>query len=179
MARIPYPDLDAAPEKVREALAKLPDANIFRMAAHAESATRSFFGLGTALLYKGTLDPVLRELAIVRVGHLSAASYEIFQHEAILRDLGVAEVKIAALAEGAESDQFDETERDVLRFTDDVVRNVRASDETFGPIRERFDERQIAELIMAIGYYMMVSRFLETLDVDAETEAALHNVPGT
>ena len=41
--------------------------------------------------------PSLRELAILRVGRLSRAAYEVFQHERIAREAGVAEDKIAAL----------------------------------------------------------------------------------
>ena len=53
--------------------------------------------MGNALLYKCELDPVLRELAIIRVGRLSRAAYEVFQHERIGREVGVTEDKIAAL----------------------------------------------------------------------------------
>jgi alkylhydroperoxidase family enzyme len=56
----------------------------------------------------------------------------------------------------------------VMRFTDDVVKNVRASDATFKPLAERLSHQEMQELTITIGYYMMVSRFLETFDVDIE-----------
>ena len=56
----------------------------------------------------------------------------------------------------------------VLRYTDDVVANVRASDATFRPLAERMDHQQMVELTMGIGCYMMVSRLLNTFDVDLE-----------
>ncbi|MCC2102710.1 MAG: hypothetical protein KDJ20_01055, partial [Hyphomicrobiales bacterium] len=48
------------------------------------------------------------------------------------------------------------------------VANVRASDATFAPLTRRFSHKEMQELTLTIGYYMMVSRFLETFDVDIE-----------
>ena len=87
--------------------------------------------MGNALLYRCELDPGLRELAILRVGRLSRAAYEVFQHERIAREAGVSDDKIAALREATiEAPAFSDNEKAVLRFTDDVVRNVKASDKT-------------------------------------------------
>jgi len=57
----------------------------------------------------------------------------------------------------------------VMRFTDDVVANVRAGDDTFAPLLEQLTVRELQELVMTIGFYMAVSRFLETFGVDIET----------
>jgi len=67
-----------------------------------------------------------------------------------------------------------------MRFTDDVVANVRASDATFEPLHARLSLQELQELTVTIGYYMMVCRFLETFGVDLETEPAggRLNLPG-
>ena len=79
MARIPYPDPAALSPETSEFLAKLPPLNIFRMLAGGEGLLRAFSRFGNHLLYKTALDPVLREIAIVRVGILSRAPYEVYQ----------------------------------------------------------------------------------------------------
>ncbi|MBN1613535.1 MAG: carboxymuconolactone decarboxylase family protein [Deltaproteobacteria bacterium] len=168
MARLNYLDPKTAPEGSKELLSKMADLNIFRMLAHSPTVYGPFVRLGNAILFKSKLDPVLREMAIVRVGHLSKASYELFQHERISRQVGMAEEKIAALKDGPEAPVFNETERDVLRFTDDVVKNVRASDEIYEAVARRLDSNQMIELTVTIGYYMMVCRFLETTGVEIE-----------
>ncbi len=67
----------------------------------------------------------MRELAIIRVGRLSRAAYEVFQHERIAREVGVEEDKIAALRDATiEAPAFTDNDKAVLRFADDVVRNV-------------------------------------------------------
>src|SRR5262245_65890052 len=98
MPRIPYFDVEQATGRHAEFLGKLkPELNIFRTLANSEYGLKGFVRMGNALLYKAELDPGLRELAILRVGRLSRAAYEVFQHERIAREVGVAEEKIAAL----------------------------------------------------------------------------------
>jgi alkylhydroperoxidase family enzyme len=125
--------------------------------------------MGNALLHRCELDPVLRELAIIRVGRLSRAAYEVFQHERIGREVGVAEDKIAALRDATvEAPVFSDHEKAVLRFADDVVRNVRASDKNLKAVEAFLSPGALVELTLTVGYYMMVCRFLETTGVDGE-----------
>jgi alkylhydroperoxidase family enzyme len=92
----------------------------------------------------------------------------VFQHEAISRRLGMSEALIQAIHEGPDANAFDERQKLVMRFTDDVVLNVRAGDATFLPARDAFGDKALQELTVVIGFYMLVSRFLETFDVDID-----------
>ncbi len=170
MSRIPYYEVESATGKHAEFLAKLkPHLNIYRMLANSENGMKGFVRMGNALLHRCELDPGLRELVILRVGRLSRAAYEVFQHERIAREVGVAEEKIAALRDATiEAPAFTDNEKAVLRFTDDVVRNVKASDKTLKAVQGFLTAGALVELTLTIGYYMMVSRFLETMGVDGE-----------
>lgn len=168
MARVPYPDPEALSSETQDQLGKLPPLNLFRMMAGGEGLLRAFVRLGNHLLFESKLSPVLREIAILRVGALSGARYEVLQHERIARGLGMTDGLLAAIRHGPDDPAFDDLQRLVLRFTDDVVRNVRASDETFEPLRARLSLQELQELTVAIGYYMAASRFLETFGVDLE-----------
>jgi alkylhydroperoxidase family enzyme len=176
MARIPYFDPAEATGRAKVWYGKLPTLNIFRMLGHSGELLDGFVTLGNQILAYSQLDPVLREIAIVRVGVLSKAKYEVFQHERICRQVGMAEDKIAAIHEGPDAAAFSELEKLVMRFTDDVVRNVRASDATWMPLAAHLSHRELQELVVTIGYYMMVSRFLETFDVDIEDAPVRVNV---
>jgi 4-carboxymuconolactone decarboxylase len=179
MARIPYFDPAQASGRAAAAYAKLPALNIFRMMGHGGDLIEVFSRMGAYLLNFTSLDPIMREIAIVRVGVLSRAGYEIYQHEAISRRIGMPEAIVAAIHEGPGAAAFDDAQREVMAFTDDVVRNVRASDLTFAPILTRWGEKALQELTITIGYYMMVSRYLETFDVDIEVgEAPVVTVAG-
>lgn len=169
MARIPYVDPETAPPEVRDALEAAPDLNIFRMIANAHTAFRPFLRLGAAILAEGELDAKLRELAIIHVAQLSHAEYEWIQHAAIAKAVGATDEQVSAIERGeVESDCFDDTERLVLAFTTEVVRDVGASESTVAAAAECFSPREIVELLLAIGFYMMVARVMETTDLELD-----------
>ena len=70
MARLPYPDpQDLSPEN-RELMASLPPLNVFRMMSGAGASFAPFMQFISAYLNDGVLPPDVRELVILRVGHL-------------------------------------------------------------------------------------------------------------
>lgn len=169
MARIPYFDRSNATGRAAKAYEKLPPLNIFAMLGHSGELLDGFTRLGTQILNFTSLDPVLREIAIIRVGVLSGATYEVYQHERIGRRIGMSDALIAAIHQGPGSAALDTAQREIMAFTDDVVAHVRASDATFKPLEARLGYKALQELTITIGYYMLVSRFLETFDVDIES----------
>jgi alkylhydroperoxidase family enzyme len=84
--------------------------------------------------------------------------------------VGVPPGKIAGTKDGPDAPVFSELERAVLRFTDEVVRDVKASDAAFEAVSAHLSHRKVSELLLTIGFYMMVCRFLENLEVEIEPE---------
>ena len=176
MARAPYPDIETLPDDLRAFLSRFdPLMNVFHMMAHAGAALPHFMRLGNAILFKGKLDPVLREIAILRVGHLLDASYEVHQHKVVARNIGMGETQIAAVEHGENAETFSELENLVIRFTDEVVAGVRASDATWTALSARLDPGRMAELTLAVGFYSMVSAFLENFQVEIEPEGVVED----
>jgi 4-carboxymuconolactone decarboxylase len=170
VARLPYVDPDKAPEPVRDALGRVPPLNIFRMMANADSAFRPWLRWGAALLGQLQLDPLLRELAILRVARLTPhAEYEWVQHVPIAEAVGASAEHVAALErDEPEAACFSDQERLVLRFTTEVVRDARASEEAFDGLQRTLSPREIVELLMVIGNYMMVARVMATTDMELD-----------
>nr|MBF0682803.1 carboxymuconolactone decarboxylase family protein [Pseudomonas sp.] len=168
MARIPYFDMSQAPEAYKDLMKARHPLNLYRMLPHATTVAPGFLKMGGAILRENEIDTQLRELVILRVGMLSGASYEVHQHKRVARSVGVSDEKIAALENEPDSPVFSELERLVLRFTDTVVHDVKAPDDLFNSVLEHLNHRQMAELVLTIGFYMMVSRFLENFEVDIE-----------
>jgi 4-carboxymuconolactone decarboxylase len=170
VARLPYVDPDQASPEVRDALERVPPLNIFRMTAQADSAFVPWLRWAGVLLSRLQLDPLLRELAILRVARLTPdAEYEWVQHVPIAQAVGATADQVAALErDDAEADCFSAAERAVLRFTTEVLQDARAGDETLATVREHLSPREVIELIMVIGNYMMVARVMATggLEID-------------
>jgi alkylhydroperoxidase family enzyme len=170
MPRIAYRDPAELSEVARAKLGEVP-ANVTRMLAVAsEPVFLQIADVGGALIKGSSLPPQLRELAILRVGYLSNSPYETFQHEALGRYVGLSEKQIAAIRAG-DATELGETQAAVLAFVDDVVVNVRASDATLTKVRRYLDDTQLADLLLLIGFYMLVCRYLETTGVELDAEA--------
>jgi alkylhydroperoxidase family enzyme len=155
---------------VRDALEAVHPLNIFRMMANAETAFRPWMRWGGVLLSELALDPLLRELAILRVARLTPhADYEWVQHVPIAQAVGASDEQLAALErDEPQAGCFSEDQRLVLRFTTEVVGDARASDETFAALARRLSAREIVELLMVIGQYMMLARVMASTGVELD-----------
>lgn len=170
---IPLPtDEELAPETL-EVLGRLPPLNVFRAVAILPRSLRPFLQLGGSLLGGEYLTAREREFAILRVAHLTAASYERQQHEQLARSLGMTDGEIDATTVQAPDQLLAPEEALICRAADEITRNVRLSEETLASVRERWGEKGAAELILTVGYYNMVSRFLESARVPLETAELL------
>jgi len=168
---IPLPaDAELGPE-VREVLASLPPLNIFRMLALAPANLKPFFDWGISLLFQTELDARLREIAILRVAHVTRSKYEWTQHATIARRVGVSEEDIAAAA--GDVSRLDADGQLVCRVAEEISRDVRLSDDALRRILDRFGRRQAVELILNCSHFNMVSRILESTRVELEGENVL------
>jgi alkylhydroperoxidase family enzyme len=170
MARLPYVDPTAAPPRVRDALEAMPPLNLFGMLAHAETAFIPLMRFGGALLGAAELDARLRELAILRVSQLTpGAEYEWTQHVPVAMAVGAGQDEIDALAAGElDAACLGDDGRLVLRFTEEVVRDASPSEATWNEASARFSPREILELLLTIGHYMMLGRVMATTRLDPD-----------
>jgi alkylhydroperoxidase family enzyme len=190
MARIEPLDPAQAPDDVREALEKLPPLNIFRTLAHAETAFRPFLRFGAAVLGRMSLDPLVRELAILTVAKEAEADYEWIQHVEIGKAVGVTDAQIEALAEagscapeGADAriaaaaardgsadgaGPFTGPQQAAMELAAAVVRGPHISDELYDCVHAQFSERELVELVIAIGDYLMLARVMTILQIDLD-----------
>ena len=168
MARIDYCDTSKSNERTREILDKNRNANIFRMMAHSPSYFEQYCRLGGAIRHRGELNPVVRELAITRTGILCESPYEIVAHKRIGKNAGVTDEQNDALENWEAATCFNEIERAALAFTDEIVRLRRPTDATFSAIAAKLSPAALVELQLAVGFYIMTSKFLETFDIDLQ-----------
>lgn len=102
------------------------------------------------------LDPKLRELALTRTGYTTASQFVFSQHCKAARRVGVTEEQIAALPSWASSSAFDDVERAVLAYTDDLgLSDGRVSDAAFAAVSEHLSEVAVIELTYAASMYKL------------------------
>jgi alkylhydroperoxidase family enzyme len=170
---IPLPADHELPEEVRDAIANLPPLNLFRLLGRLPQSFRPFLQLGGSLLSDPKIDPRIREIAILRVAHMTKAAYEWAQHEVLGRSVGVTDADIEAVQSADPAAALDAEAALVCRVADEISRDVRLSDEALQLLLERYEVEQACSLILCVSYYNMVSRFLESTRVQVEPESPL------
>jgi alkylhydroperoxidase family enzyme len=164
---------EQAPPEIQEMFQKIEARgfrviNLFRVMAHSPKVGIYFLRLGNAILFKGAVPTNLRELAILRVGQINGAHYEYSQHVPIALREGVRQDQIDSMAKWENSAHFNEQEKAILRYTDEVTKNVRVKDETFAAVRRFLNEEGMVELTTTIGFYGMACRILEVFQIELD-----------
>jgi AhpD family alkylhydroperoxidase len=171
--KIPLPtDAELGPE-IRDVLGTLPPLNVFRMIANAPASLRPFVDYGMSILFQSEFDPRKREIAVLRVAHVTRSKYEWTQHVTLARRAGVSEQEIASIATPGPVEALDEEGNLLCRVADEITRDVRLSDDALSAILGRYGVRQTMELILCCGHFNMVSRILESARVDLEDDNVL------
>ena len=176
MARVSLVEKEQAHPKVKELYQKMEDhgaqlLNLFKVMGHCPYVGLNFQRLGNSIILGEELPATLRELAILRVGSLNGSEYEFRQHTRIGLEAGVREKQIDEIGDWANSTEFNDQERVVLQYTDEVTLYIGAADRTFAMLQEFLSEHAIVELTTAIAYYGMVCRILVALQVEPEPDS--------
>lgn len=129
--------------------------------------TRAYLTFSFYLLTRSTLAPRLRELAVLRIAHLTSCAYEWDEHVTIGKDAGLSDDDIAALQRGEAAEEFDRT---VLTAVDELVEKTRITDQTWAALGERMDKHQLMDFVFTIGGYHMLAMALNTFGVEPKKE---------
>ena len=173
MARVSFVEKGQGLPMVEDLYQRMEDKgqrllNLFKVLGHSPYIGLNWHRLGNSILTGEELPPRLREIAILRVGSLTKSVYEFTQHTRVGLSAGLTREQIESIHDWQSSPLFNEQERAVLAYVDEVERDTKVTDNTFTTLKGFFSEHAIVELTVVIGYYGMVCRFLIALDVELE-----------
>src|ERR1700744_4721070 len=169
--RLPVNEAKAAADEagVPDYMAELA---IFQVLLNHPKLACAFNDLLATMLWRGELDPRLRELVIMRIGWLTASDYEWTQHWRVAQGLGVSAEALLGVRDWQAYQAFGPAERAVLAATDDVVRHGAVSAESWAACEREFgpDHAVLVELVPAIGAWRMVASIVRSLQVPLEDD---------
>jgi 4-carboxymuconolactone decarboxylase len=177
MARVKLVRKEQAPPEIKELFQQIEDngariINLYKVLANSPHVARNAIRLGNSLIGKTTLSPKLRELTIMRIAKLCDCEYEWVQHTPVALQSGVNRAQLDAIGSWKESNNFDEEERVILQYVDEVAQNVKVADATFEALNKYLDEQNIVELTLAIGWWGMLARLFVALEVEVDERSA-------
>lgn len=146
--------------------------NVYRLLLHSPDLAQTWFDHNGAVRWKTQLSGRLREIVIIRIAHLNEIDYVLAQHVpglALAEGLSLAECE--ALADWRTTDLFDARERAALAYAEAMTLLTSVPDDVFANVRQHFTDREIVELSVLIGTYIMHNRVMKALAIDLEPES--------
>ena len=121
--------------------------------------------LGNAIRFKPSIERRYIELAILVTGQLWQAQFEWWAHETMARDAGLPEAVIQAIKFGEEPVFDDAGDETAWRLCTTLHRDHRVDDATYAAAVAVHGEDGVADLITALGFYVLVCMTLNTFEV--------------
>jgi 4-carboxymuconolactone decarboxylase len=135
--------------------APIPDVSLITLRNPA--MFRCQMALGIELAARGTIPGRERELAVLRLAWLAGAAFEWSEHVDIGKRFGVTQEEIDRIKDGSSAPGWIEHEAAVLRAVEDCLADQCIADATWETLAKTYDEKQLLELPMLIGSYLMTA----------------------
>jgi 4-carboxymuconolactone decarboxylase len=142
--------------------------NLHYVFGHAPKLSKASAAMAYGLRYDTSVGRLWIEIAIVRAAQHARGVYEEAQHKPMLLAEGYSEEKYNALSNWRSSKLFDEKERALLAYADEMCDHGDVSDATFAAMEKFFDAQQILELSFAIGTYYGTALVMNALQIQLE-----------
>lgn len=143
----------------------VPEVHLFTVLAQHKRLFWPWLPFSGTLLRRGRLPEADTELAILRVGHLRASSYELQQHRRIALRRGVSAAEQAAIFAGPDAEGLSPRQRVLLTAVDELIASRMIADPTWRQLAEFLDRRQLIEFVTLVGQYDALALTLNTLGV--------------
>ena len=168
MSNIGYADEDGYDDRVKMIIQSAVKLNLTKVLAHAPGHIESVLRLSDAVQNRGVIDPVLRQVALVRLCVVTRSPYELTLHESVCKGLGMTEELIKQAREGSSCEGLAEEHRMAAMLAEELAFNTAPKPATHDYFLNNFTPREYVELVQGIGFYMMQIRIIETFEVKAE-----------
>ena len=113
--------------------------------------------VGEYVRFHSSIPAALNEMAILITGRFWNAQFEFWAHSRLARTSGLSDATIDAIAEGRRPAAMSADEASVYDFCTELFRDRAVSDATFKAVAARFGEQGVIDLVVASGYYSIVS----------------------
>jgi 4-carboxymuconolactone decarboxylase len=107
-----------------------------------------------------------RELAIFRTAEIVGSDYELNQHTPMMKMCGFTGEQIEQVATWQTSKLFDDAQRALLGYVEQVAHGGNVDDATFAELTKFFTPQEIVEITYTVGSYYSTGLFTKALKVE-------------
>jgi alkylhydroperoxidase family enzyme len=151
--------------------------NLTLTTGHSPIFSKAANTMAFAIRFDSVIPRRLIELTIMRTAQIVGSNYEINQHTPLIKMCGYTDAQIAALPVWRTATLFDDKERAVLGYVEQMAHGGDVDDVTFSALEKFFTPRQIVEFTYTVGSYYANGLLTKALRIQIESDGRL-TVPG-
>lgn len=144
---------------------------------HAPKFARAASTMAFTIRFDAKTPRKLLELTIMRTAEIVGSQYEINQHIPLFKMCGYSDAQLAALPHWQSSTLFDDRQRAVLGYAEEMAHGGDVDDPTFAALERYFTPEEIVELTYTVGSYYANGLLTKALRIQPETDGR-ETVPG-
>ena len=144
--------------------------NIFGVLCRDMPLMEAWRDFGLFTMVGASVDPVFREVLILRTSILSDCAYEWHHHRRIGLTLGMSEESLEQIRSGAATGDADQNL--AIRCANELASTRRLSDPTWSEMVDRFGLPTTLDAVFTVGAYTALAMGLNSCDVQIEGRTA-------
>ena len=150
--------------------------NLHLTLGHAPKIAKARRALSGALRREAVTPRALRELVIIRTAQIVRSDYELNQHVPMALKSGLTQRQLDEVANWRDSKLFDEKQRAVLAYVEQLLAGGDVDDATFAAMTKHFTPQEIIEISVTATNYYGTGLFTPALKIEIERDGR-HTAP--
>ena len=143
-------------------------ANVFGMLAQHLNLAKAWEPFGLYTLRGNQLDPLEREILILRTAILINSPYEWHQHAKIARRLGMTDLQLEEIRTGTSAAEATQL---LMTCAKELVTQQKLSAATWQSLVSKYAVDYVLDLIFTVGAYTALGMALNSCGIEVETDA--------
>lgn len=144
--------------------------DVFRALAHSSGALSSVASVGEHIRYRSSLDPELRELAILTVAKVRRCDFEWEQHVVVAKELEIGPEVLEQVGT-PQLDRAPEPIGPAVRYCRALAKGDEVDDETFERVHLLLGNQGVVDLTVLVGYYGLLANAIDAFGIAPEAGA--------
>jgi len=144
--------------------------NLHLTIGHAPKVAKARRALSGMLRRDAVTPRLLRELIIIRTAQIVRSDYELNQHIPMALKVGLSQQQLDEVANWRDSKLFDERQRAVLAYIEQLLAGGDVDDATFATFASHFTPEEIIEISVLATNYYGTGLLTRALKIQVETD---------
>ena len=144
--------------------------NLQLVTGHAPKLSQAASTMAFAIRFDTKVPRRLIELTIMRTAEIVQSQYEINSHIPLFHMCGFSDAQLEALPHWQASALFEDRERAVLGYVEQMAHGGDVDDATFATLQKFFSPQEIVELTYTVGSYYANGLLTKALRIEPETD---------